>query len=103
MVGLDQDMEMGRMVMEALGSFDQLQGRRHKGGLASMMMGGNFGMEAHMMGRGITMHMMTMNFRIGIQNMRKIMRRPMLKCTKRLTPHCMANVQLATLLPSCCS
>jgi hypothetical protein len=31
MVGLDQDMEMGRMVREALGRFDQLQGR-HVGG-----------------------------------------------------------------------
>jgi hypothetical protein len=86
MVGLDQDMETGRIVMEALGSFDQLQGRRHMEGLTSMMMGANFRMEAHMMGRGITMHMMTMNFQIGMQNMRKIMRKPMLNVPRDSHP-----------------
>jgi len=59
-------MEMGRMVMEALGRSDQLQGKHGRGGGGRWgRKGGHFGLKTLFGGGGEIMELMKRNFPVG--------------------------------------
>jgi len=96
MLGLDQDMEMKRMVMETLRRFDELQGSN--GGCCPSVKRNLLGMEMLTMGR--TMGVKTTSFQIRMQNRRQIMIKPCLNCSTKLVTHFMKGVPPTGLLPS---